>query len=59
MNKDKLRSFFRNYFRFENSYFTVGGWRKEFAYFLRMGNLGAHLVDRVKFRLFPKLGISL
>ena len=57
MNKDKLRSFFRNYFRFENSYFTVGGWRKEFAYFLRRGNLGAHLVDRVKFRLFPKLGI--
>ena len=57
MFKDKLRSFARNYFRFENSYFTVGGWRKEFAYFLRMGNLHAHLVDRVKFRLFPKFGI--
>jgi len=57
MNRAKLQSFFRNYFRFENSYFTVGGWKKEFAYFLQMGSLGAHLVDRVKFRLFPKLGI--
>ena len=57
MNIPRLRSFFRNYFRFENSYFTIGGWRKEFAYFLRMGNLGAHLVDRVKFRIFPKLNI--
>jgi len=57
MNSARIRSFFRNYFRFENSYFTVGGWRKELAYFLRMGNLGAHVVDRVKFRIFPKLGI--
>lgn len=57
MDKEKLRSFARNYFRFENSYFTFGGWKKEFIYFLRMGNLGAHLVDRVKFRLFPKFGI--
>ena len=57
MNAASIRSFFRNYFRFENSYFTVGGWRKELAYFLRMGNLGAHVVDRVKFRIFPKLGI--
>lgn len=57
MNKAQLQSFFRNYFRFENSYFTVGGWKKEFTYFLRMGSLAAHLVDRVKFRLFPKLGI--
>jgi radical SAM protein with 4Fe4S-binding SPASM domain len=57
MNKSKLQSFFRNYFRFENSYFTVGGWRKELAYFLRMGSLGAHLIDRVKFRIYPKLDI--
>lgn len=55
MNTARLSSFFRNYFRFENSYFTVGGWRKELAYFLRMGQLGAHLVDRVKFRIFPKV----
>jgi radical SAM protein with 4Fe4S-binding SPASM domain len=57
MNKSKLQSFFRNYFRFENSYFTVGGWKKELAYFLRMGSLGAHLIDRVKFRIYPKLDI--
>ncbi|HSI43293.1 MAG TPA: radical SAM protein [Methylotenera sp.] len=57
MENTKLKSFFRNYFRFENSYFTVGGWKKEFAYFLRMGSLGAHLVDRVKFRIYPKLNI--
>jgi len=30
---------------------------KELAYFFRMGNLGSHLVDRVKFRLYPKFGI--
>ena len=57
VNRARISSFLRNYFRFENSYFTVGGWRKELVYFLRMGNLGAHLVDRVKFRLYPKLGI--
>lgn len=57
MNSAQISSFFRNWFRFENSYFTVGGWRKELAYFLRMGNLGAHLVDRVKFRLYPKFGV--
>jgi radical SAM protein with 4Fe4S-binding SPASM domain len=57
MNKAKLQSFFRNYFRFENSYFTVGGWKKELAYFLRMGSLGDHLVDRIKFRVYPKLDI--
>ena|SRR5579883_1020509 len=57
MNNARIQSFFRNYFRFENSYFTIGGWRKELAYFLRMGSLGPHLIDRVKFRIFPKLGI--
>lgn len=58
MKIEKLRSFLRNYFRFENSYFTVGGWRKELAYFMRMGHLGAHFVDRVKFRIYPKLDIT-
>lgn len=50
-----VRSFLRNYFRFETDYFTVGGWRKEFAYFLAQGNVWAHLIDRVKFRILPKL----
>lgn len=55
MSNSFLSSFFRNYLRFENSYFTVGGWRKQFSYFLRMGHLPSHLVDRIKFRLYPKL----
>ena len=55
MNNSRLRSFFRNYFRFENSYFTIGGWRKQLSYFLRMGNLPSHIVDRIKFRIYPKL----
>lgn len=53
----KLQSFFRNYFRFESDYFTVGGWRKDLAYFLRQGNVYAHVVDRIKFRIFPKFMI--
>ena len=53
----KLRSFLRNYFRFEHDYFTVGGWRKDLMYFLAQGNIWAHIVDRVKFRLFPKFMI--
>jgi len=57
MNAAAFRSFLRNYFRFENSYFTVGGWRKQLVYFLKMGSVSAHLVDRVKFRIFPKLDI--
>ena len=57
MNALQVRSFFRNFFRFENSYFTVGGWKKELLYFLSMGNLFPHLVDRVKFRIFPKFAI--
>ena len=46
MDAAAVKSFFRNYFRFENSYFTVGGWRRQLAYFLKMGNLPAHVVDR-------------
>lgn len=57
MQNGWLNSVLRNYFRFENSYFTVGGWRKQFEYFLKMGNIPAHLVDRLKFRIYPKLGI--
>lgn len=57
MNRDFIRSFLQNFFRFETDYFTVGGWRKELVYFLKLGHLWAHLVDRVKFRIFPKLMI--
>jgi len=53
-----VNSFFNNYFRFETDYFTVGGWRKNLSYFIAQGNIGAHLVDRIKFRIFPKLMIT-
>lgn len=49
-----IRSFLDNFFRFEKDYFTVGGWRKELMYFLAQGNVAAHIVDRIKFRIFPK-----
>lgn len=54
MNSQMLKSFFHRYFRFEHDYFTVGGWRKDLMYFLKQGNIYAHLIDRVKFRIFPK-----
>ena len=54
----KLKSFLNNYFRFETDYFTIGGWRKDFSYFLAQGNLGSHLIDRFKFRILPKLMIT-
>jgi MoaA/NifB/PqqE/SkfB family radical SAM enzyme len=57
MNVAQIHSFFRNYFRFEASYFTVGGWRRNLVYFIKLGNLRAHLADRVKFRIYPKLDI--
>lgn len=55
MNMRMLKSFFNRYFRFELNYFTVGGWRKDCIYFLKQGNIYAHIIDRIKFRIFPKL----
>ncbi len=57
MPSSRLSSFFRSYFRFEPHYFTVGGWRKSLSYFLKMGSIRAHLKDRLKFRVYPKLAI--
>jgi radical SAM protein with 4Fe4S-binding SPASM domain len=51
----KFESFLRNYFKFERDYFTVGGALKEFSYFISQGNIVSHVIDRVKFRIFPKL----
>jgi radical SAM protein with 4Fe4S-binding SPASM domain len=51
----RFKSFLSNYFRFEHDYFTIGGWRKDLAYFIQQGHIFAHLVDRVKFRIYPKL----
>ena len=57
MTPQKIKSFLANYFEFEPDYFTVGGWRKNLSYFLNMGHAPAHIVDRIKFRIFPKLMI--
>ena len=39
----------------EAGYFKISG--NSFIYFLRQGHLISHLIDRVKFRIFPKLHI--
>jgi len=57
INTEKIKYFILNYLKFEKSYFLVGGSKKAFTYFLRQGNIVAHLKDRVKFRIFPKLRI--
>jgi len=42
-------------FRFEPGYFRFAG--NPVKNFLRQGNIFAHLIDRIKFRLFPKFQI--
>jgi radical SAM protein with 4Fe4S-binding SPASM domain len=55
MLQKKIKSFLNNYFNFEPDYFTIGGWQKNLQYFLSQGNFWAHIIDRIKFRIFPKL----
>lgn len=57
MKFEKIKYFIKNYLRFEKSYFVVGGWKKAFLYFYKQGNLYRHLEDRIKFRVYPKLGL--
>lgn len=47
----------KDLFVFEKNYFVIGGWRKSLIYFFRQGHLIRHIEDRIKFRIFPKLGI--
>ena len=42
-------------FRFENDYFRVLG--NPLKYFFHQGPLLKHLLDRLRFRIYPKLGI--
>jgi len=42
-------------FQFENDYFRVLG--NPFRYFINQGPIIKHLLDRIRFRIFPKLGI--
>lgn len=45
----------KDFFRFEHGYFRLSG--NPVRYFIRQNNIVAHIVDRIKFRLFPKLFI--
>jgi MoaA/NifB/PqqE/SkfB family radical SAM enzyme len=45
----------RKMFRFEPGYFTMVG--NPFLYFLKQGHVCAHIIDRIKFRIFPRLQI--
>lgn len=53
----KWSSFWKNITTFEPDYFTVGGGAAEFIYFLKQGNIFAHIIDRIKFRIFPRMMI--
>lgn len=50
-----LNGSLKNLFRLEHGYFRLSG--NPVRYFLSQGNITAHLIDRVKFRLFPKFGV--
>ena len=46
----------KKHFIFEPGYFRLSG--NPLVYFLRQGNIVAHFIDRVKFRVFPKFCIT-
>jgi len=45
----------RKLLRFEEGYFKIAG--NPVFYFLKQGHFYSHLIDRIKFRIFPKLHI--
>ena len=54
----KIRSIFDNFFSIERDYFTIGGIKKDWNFFVKKSNIFSHLVDRIKFQYYPKLLIS-
>ena len=56
--KKIIRSFYFNFFSFETNYFTIGGFKKTFSFFLKSGHLVSHSIDRVRFYIYPKFGIA-
>jgi radical SAM protein with 4Fe4S-binding SPASM domain len=60
MNKLKkiLKSFKNNFFYFETNYFTVGGVRKSLNFFFKSGYIFSHIIDRIRFHIYPKFLIS-
>ena len=56
--KKKILAFFDNIFTIETNYFTVGGFKKKISYFLKLGNVPAHIADRIRFQIYPKVLLS-
>ena len=56
--KKKILAFFDNIFTIETNYFTVGGFKKQISYFLKLGNVPAHIADRIRFQIYPKVLLS-
>ena len=46
------------FFTIEPDYFTVGGYKKRFSFFLKLGNIPSHILDRIKFQIYPKFLMS-
>ena len=56
--KKKILSLFDNFFTIETNYFTVGGLKKRILYFLKLEKIPSHILDRIKFQIYPKFLIS-
>jgi radical SAM protein with 4Fe4S-binding SPASM domain len=56
--KKKTQSFINNFFSLETNYFTIGGIKKSLIFFLRRENLFSHLIDRIRFHIYPKFLIA-
>ena len=56
--KKKILSIFDNFFSIERDYFTVGGFKKDWNFFVKKSNIFSHLIDRIKFQYYPKFLIS-
>lgn len=56
--KKKILSIFDNFFSIERDYFTVGGFKKDWNFFVKKSNIFSHLIDRIKFQIYPKFLIS-
>ncbi len=56
--KKFLKSFKNNFFHLETNYFTVGGIKKSLSFFFKSGNVLSHILDRLRFHIYPKFTLS-
>lgn len=56
--KKIFNSFKNNFFSLETNYFTVGGLRKSLDFFFKRGNIVSHILDRIRFYIYPKFTLS-